>query len=157
MSVVIYDANQQVMTADTRAYCGDAHPFGNKMKIHRLTDGSLLGVTSSTPGTPEEFKAWLERGARMDDWGPSEVDLDAILVTPAGEIFLYTDSYYRCGPLTGDYFTVGSGKRYALGAIKAGADALRAIEVAIECDSMCGGSAVQLHLRDTASPLPVAA
>lgn len=148
MSVVVYDAKNQVMTADTRAYCGDAHPFGNKMKIHRLKDGSLLGVTSSTPGVPEEFKAWLERGARMDDFGPSDIDLDAILVTLTGEIYLFSDSYYRCGPLVGDYFTVGSGKRYALGALRAGANSVQAVEVAIQCDTMCGGPVSQLPLYE---------
>ncbi|MBD9511604.1 peptidase S14 [Ensifer sp. ENS10] len=150
MSVIVYDSANQTMTADTRAYCGDSHPFGNKMKIHRLFDGSLLGVTSSTPGVPEEFKAWLERGARMDDFGPSDIDVDAILVTPFGEVFLFSDSYYRCGPLVGDFFTVGSGKRYALGAIRAGASAMRAVEVAIECDTMCGGPVAQLPLHKPA-------
>lgn len=146
MSVIVYDARNQVMVADSRAYCGDTHPFGNKMKIHRLFDGSIIGITSSTPGIPEEFKAWLERGARMDDWGPGDIDLDAILVNTLGEVFLYTDSYYRCGPLVGDYFTVGSGKRYALGALRAGADPVRAVEVACECDSMCAGPVTRLEL-----------
>lgn len=146
MSVIVYDARNKVMVADSRAYCGDTHPFGNKMKIHRLNDGSIIGITSSTPGVPEEFKAWLERGARMDDYGPGDICLDAILVTPAGEVFLYNDSYYRCGPLVGDYFTVGSGKRYALGALRAGASAHRAVEVACECDCMCAGPVTRLEL-----------
>lgn len=158
MSVIIYDAENQVMVADSRAYCGDTHPFGNKMKIHRLSDGSLLGMTSSTPGVPEEFKAWLERGARMDDFGPNDIDLDAIRVTLTGEIYLYSDSYFRCGPLTGDVFTLGSGKRYALGAWRAGADAIHSVQVAIECDTMCGGPVMAVNLIDpdgvVAAPSP---
>lgn len=147
MSVVIYDAKNQIMAADSRAYGGDSHPMGHKMKIHRLRNGSLLGMTSSRPGVPEEFKAWLERGAAMDDWGPSDINLDAILVTPAGEIYLYSDSYYRVGPLVGDVFTVGSGRKYALGAFKAGADALQAVQVAIDCDTMCGGEITMIKLH----------
>lgn len=147
MSVIVYDVQKQIMAADTRAYGGDTHPMGNKMKIHRLHDGSLLGLTSSMPGVPEEFKAWLERGGRMDDWGPGDIDLDAILVDWCGDVYLYSNSYYRCGPLVGDVFTVGSGKKYALGAWQALRDPVKAVEVAIACDPMCGGPVAALPLR----------
>lgn len=148
MSVIVY--HDGVMAADTRAYSGSSHPVGNKMKIHRLADGSLLGLSSSTPGLPEEFKAWLERGADREDYAPAEVDIEALLIAPDGKAYLYTDSYFRCGPLIGDTFTIGSGKKYALGAIKAGCDAEEAVHVAIACDPFCGGpvSLIRLHESD---------
>lgn len=152
MSVVIYDAKSQVMAADTRAYSGSAHPIGNKMKIHRIAtgrfEGSLLGVTSSTPGMAEEFKHWIENDAlRSDTLVPAGPDFEALLVMPDGSVHLYLDAYYSSGPLVGDVFTIGSGKKYALGAFKAGASVVGAVEAAIECDTMCGGPVALLQLH----------
>lgn len=148
MSVIVYDAKRQLMAADTRAYSGSSHPIGNKMKIHRLWDGSLLGMSSAQPGAPEAFKAWIDRGEKLDDYAPSDIDIEALLVKPNGEVFLYSDGYYRAGPLVGDVFTVGSGKKYALGAWHALRDAVQAVEVAIACDTMCGGPVAALPLHE---------
>lgn len=154
MSVVVYDARQGLMVADTRAYAGCPHPIGNKMKIHRIETGpfagSLLGLTSSQPGQAEEFKQWVTEGMSKDAYTPSSVDLEALLVKPSGEVFLFCDSYYPSGPLVSDVFTIGSGKRYALGAFRAGANAAQAVEVAIACDSMCGGPVAALSLHKPA-------
>jgi hypothetical protein len=155
MSVIVYDVRNGLMCSDTRAYGGDSHPIGNKRKIHRLSDGSLLGMSSSQPGVPEEFKAWIERGAKLEDYGPTSPDIEALLVKPNGDVFLFSDSYYAAGPLTGDVFTVGSGKKYALGALRAGADAQRAVEVACECDTMCGGPVTALKLFEATPEPPV--
>jgi hypothetical protein len=151
MSVIVYDAKAKVMASDSRAYSGCSHPIGTKNKIHRIERGvyagSLLGISSSTPGMAEEFKHWIEENAlREASFVPVGPDFEAILVTPAGEVFLYVDAYYASGPLTGDVFTVGSGKKYALGAWHAHQNAARAVEIAIECDSMCGGSVQFLPL-----------
>lgn len=149
MSVIVY--HDGVMAADTRAYSGNSHPVGNKMKIHRLKDGSLLGISSGQVGIPEEFKAWIERGASREDYGPPDLDLEAILVKPDGQVFLYNDSYYSAGPLLGRTFTIGSGKKYAHGAIIAGCNAVQAVEVAIVCDPFCGGPVSSIPLSDTAA------
>lgn len=154
MSVIVY--HNGIMASDTRAYSGNSHPVGNKMKIHRLKDGSLLGMSSSTPGLPEEFKAWLERGANYEDYGPTDVDIEALLVKPDGSVYLYYNSYYRAGPLVGQTFTIGSGKKYALGAIAAGCDAAQAVEVAISCDPFCGGPVAVLPLVEARPEAPVA-
>lgn len=151
MSVIVYDAKKQLMTADTRAYSGSGHPIGHKLKIHRIAEGpfegSLLGITSNQPGMAEEFKQWVTEGMSKEAFAPTTPLLDAILVKPNGEIFLFVDAYYPSGPLAGDFFTIGSGRKYALGALQAGADALRAVEIACELDSMCGGPVAALNLH----------
>lgn len=156
MSVIVYDHTQQIMTADTRAYSGDPHPTGNKMKIHKIKEGpfagSLLGITSSQPGMAEQLKQWITEGMDKEAFAPSQPDFEALLVKPDGEIFLFVDAYYPSGPLVGDVFTIGSGKKYALGALRAGANPIQAVEVAIRCDSMCGGPVAALTLHEPAIP-----
>lgn len=152
MSVVVYDHRTQTMTADTRAYSGNSHPAGHKMKIHRIKEGphagSLLGVVSNVVGMPEEFRAWIERGADKEDWAPNDPSFEALLVKPNGEIFLFDDAYYCAGPMVGSFFTIGSGRKYAYGALMAGADAKAAVEVAIACDTWCGGPVAQISLHE---------
>jgi ATP-dependent protease HslVU (ClpYQ) peptidase subunit len=156
MSVVIYDSQRGLMAADSRAYGGDAHPIGNKMKIHRIKsgpfEGCLLGVTSAVPGMAEEFRQWVTEGMNKEAFAPTTPDLDALLVNTDGEVYLFSDAYYPSGPLMGDVFTVGSGKKYALGAFHAGASASQAVEAAIACDTMCGGPVATLELHPRADP-----
>jgi len=86
------------------------------------------------------------------DIGPAVCDWEALLVKPDGEVFLFVDAYYPSGPLIGDVFTIGSGKKYALGAYRAGANAVQAVEIAIQCDSMCGGPIAAVTLHEPAVP-----
>lgn len=153
MSVVVYDSRRQVMAADTRAYSGSSHPIGSKMKIHRIERGkfigSLVGVTTAVPGQAEEFVHWLNENAHREAaWVPANPDFEAILVEPNGAVHLYYDAYYSSGPLVGEVFTIGSGKKYALGAWHALQDAVKAVEVAIACDTMCGGPVAALPLHE---------
>ncbi len=160
MSVIIYDAKAQLMVGDTRAYSGSSHPTGHKMKIHRIKrgayTGSLLGITSSTPGMAEEFKHWIEENAdREAAYVPNGPDFEALLVKPDGSVFLYVDAYYAAGPLIGDVFTVGTGKKYAMGAWRAHPDAVKAAKIAIACDTMCDGPVVAMRLHEEPEQLPL--
>ncbi|MBX5130794.1 peptidase S14 [Rhizobium lentis] len=146
MSVVVY--HKGVMAADSRAYSGSTHPVGNKRKIHRMPDGSLLGITSNQIGMPEAFAKWISEGASRDASVPAEASLTALHVLPNGDVYLYSDGYTPSGPLSGDTFTIGSGRKYALGAIEMGADAARAVEAAIAHDLWCGGPVAVLALHE---------
>ncbi|AGC36195.1 peptidase HslV family [Rhizobium phage RHEph10] len=150
MSVVVY--HDGVMAADSRAYSGSTHPAGHKRKIHRLPDGGLVGITSNQIGMPEAFRDWLAAGANREASMPNEPGFDALHVTSDGEVFLYSDSYTPSGPLYGTTFTIGSGKAYALGALKAGASVTEAIEIAKECDLWCGGPVIELPLYEDTKP-----
>lgn len=158
MSVVVYDTKRRLMVADSRAYSGSPHPIGTKRKIHRIEagpfKGSLLGVASCVPGMGEEFKQWVTEGMSKEAYGPSNPEFEALLVKPNGEVLYFNDAYYASGPLESDYFTLGSGGKYALGAIRAGAGTLEAVGVAIQCDPFCGGPVKFLSLDEVASELP---
>ncbi|WP_276122699.1 peptidase S14 [Pararhizobium qamdonense] len=146
MSVVIY--KDGVMAADSRAYSGSSHPVGGKQKIHRMKDGSLLGVCSNSVGMPENLREWIEAGEDKGGWALENPVFEAIRVMPSGEVFFYNDCYGKTGPLEGDVFTIGSGRKYALGAIRAGADIYEAVQVAIECDVWCSGPTRTLSLNE---------
>lgn len=153
MSTVVY--HNGVMAADSRAYSGSTHPIGFKRKIHRVQAGpyagALVGVTTNVVGMAEGFRAWLERGARTDDIAPGDPSFAALLVTASGEIFLFNDAYYCAGPLTCDTLTIGSGKKYALAAIKCGKTPVEAVQIAAECDLWTGGPIDVLTLNPESS------
>jgi hypothetical protein len=146
LSVVVY--HDGIMAADTRAYSGDRHFVGNKLKIHRMPDGSLLGIVSNQVGMPEAFKQWVAEGADREAVMPDQPSFEAIHVMPDGKIFYYDDGYTPSGPIVAQTLTIGSGKKYALGAIKMGADAVRAVEIAIDCDVWCGAPVSALPLNE---------
>lgn len=132
MSVVVY--KNGVMAADTRAYGGDAHPVGSKHKIHRLEDGSLLGITSNVPGQSESLRAWINNGCDSEDMVIANPSFSAIWVKTDGSVWLFWDSFSPAGPLTGEFFTIGSGRKYAMGALELGVEVEEAVAVAIKLD-----------------------
>lgn len=145
MSVVVY--RDGVMASDSRAYSGHVAPIGAKKKIHRLADGSLVGITSNHVGLPDRLLQWLKAGARDDDLMPADPQFSMLHVKPDGQVFYYWDSYMPTGPLEAEFFAIGSGEKYALGAMTAGCDAVNAAHVAIEHDIWCGGPVRALRLN----------
>ncbi|WP_245489302.1 peptidase S14 [Rhizobium ruizarguesonis] len=139
------------MLADSRATSGSHHPIGAKMKIHEIAagkyKGALLGVSSDVPGMGEALKDWVTSGMDKEAFGKVECSVGAILALPNRSVYLFDENLLLSGPLDGDLITIGTGKKYAYGAYKAGADARRAMEVAILCDPLCGHPIVSLQLR----------
>ncbi|MBY3259569.1 peptidase S14 [Rhizobium laguerreae] len=151
MTVIVYDSKRELMIADSRATSGGTHPIGAKMKIHEITagkcNGALLGVTTEIPGMGEAFKEWVTEGMSKEAFDPSFSRLEALLAKRDNSVYLFAGSYFPSGPLVSDFFTIGSGAEYALGAYKACGDPYRAVEVAIECDLYCGPPIVSRQLR----------
>lgn len=143
MSVVVYDGINRVMYGDSRAYSGCHRPIGEKRKVFIVPEGkfegSLLGITSSTPGNAELFRKWIYRGMPEEDL-PGErddFDVEALLVNPKGEVFHFTRACNPSGPLSGEYFAIGSGGEYAMGAHAAGASAEESARLTTKLDVMC--------------------
>ncbi|NKM88288.1 peptidase S14 [Rhizobium laguerreae] len=151
MTVIVYDRKRELMIADSRATSGTSHPIGAKMKIHEITagkcNGALLGVSTSIPGSGEAFKEWVTEGMSKEAFDPSFSEPGALLAKLDNSVYLFSGSHCPSGPLVGDFFAIGSGKEYALGAYKACGDPFRAVEVAIECDPFCGPPIVSKQLR----------
>ncbi len=143
MTTIVY--RDGYIAADTRAYSGGSQPIGQKQKINRvqLSDGSYIsfGVSTPHPGLSEEIRDWFASEMSAD----AEPILngrafDCIAVNSNGEVYFYNDSFSPTGPLIGDFFAVGSGAEYALGAMSMGADAIQAVQKAAEFDVWTGGA-----------------
>lgn len=123
-------------------------PVGCKTKIFRLSNGSIIGLSSPKPGLSEAFRDWIENGSdhnnipKFDDF-----NITAIEVTQKGEIYYYDNSVYPSGPLNAEYFAVGSGDHYAFGALYLGASAVEAVKAAGEFDSFTNQEVEHLELK----------
>ena len=138
MSTITY--RDGVMASDSRGYSGTSGPIGAKQKIYVLADGTKVGISSRAPGQSEAFAAWIEKGSPVDDKPGFELDLVALVVRPDGQVFYYFDSWYPAGPVFAEYYSVGSGRDYALAAMACGRTAEEAIGVAALFDPWTGGS-----------------
>jgi hypothetical protein len=137
MSVIVFKGG--IMAADSRAYGGrgQASP-GQKVKAHRLSDGTRIGMVSAIVGMPERFLAWYAQGADPKAWGDGNPDLRALIVRPNGEVMLFEDGLQASGPIVCERYAIGSGAEFALGAMEMGATAERAVEVACLFEPHCG-------------------
>lgn len=143
MSVVVY--RDGLLAADTRAYGGPYQTSpGRKTKIYSLDDGARIGITSAVIGMPERFVAWLKAGAIPKEFGEPAPDLRAMLIKPDGKLFLADDGLHFSGPIDSEYYAIGSGAAYAMGAMAMGASADEAVKVACKFDLHCGEPVVVL-------------
>lgn len=124
------------MAADSRAYAGDKMPIGNKVKIRRLRDGTLIGCSTTIPGGGEAVLNWWENGKPEGVTLPEHFTF--LAVNPKGEGFYMTGPDFISGPLEAPFFAIGSADQYAQGALEQGATAVEAVRIAVKCDTFCG-------------------
>lgn len=135
MTTIVYRSG--ILAADSRAYSGGREPMGDKVKVHTLGNGlGYAGVSSSIPGGAERVIAWLNAEQPEDFDLPEK--FTALMLDQDGKVYYACDTRYMSGPLTGDFFAIGSGNEYAIGAMKRGASAIEAVKVAIDCDVWSG-------------------
>lgn len=141
-----------VMAADSRAYSGGRMPIGQKAKIRRLADGTLIGVSTTLTGRAERIMAWFEAGADPSAAPAGDSKHYLLVVRPNGEVFYANDTYELSGPLSGEFFAVGSGEEYALGAMAMGAGPERAVGIACGLDVWSEPPIIALTLGGTDGP-----
>lgn len=130
MTTIVYRAG--VMAADSRAYSGDKHPIGAKVKVRRTKEGVLIGASSTVVGATEQICSWYEKGRPEGFDLPERFSL--IVAHPDGRVFVADDQQFLSGPLEADFFAIGSGEQYAYGALFMGADAIDAVRAACFSD-----------------------
>lgn len=130
MTVIAY--RNGIMAADSRAFTGGRTPIGQKMKIRRLSNATLVGASSSIPGGGEAAIKWFAGGRKAEDPLPEKFTL--LAVNRDGDAFYATDSRFVSGPIKAPYFAIGSGEEFALGAFATGASAKDAVRIAIQHD-----------------------
>lgn len=119
--------NLDGLYADSQISDGDQR--WSVIKIERI-DGCLYG-TAGDAAEGEGFYAWIRRKKR----GKKPVvtgDFCALALTPKG-LFFYDAALYPL-PLQHAH-AIGSGAKAARGALLAGADVVRAVEIACEVDA----------------------
>lgn len=72
----------------------------------------------------------------------------ALIIKPDGTV-LRMDSAGRFSRMKADFYADGSGHAVARGAMAAGATAERAVQIAIDLDSACGGPIQKISLKAT--------
>jgi hypothetical protein len=134
VTTIVYRGGR--MAADSRAYAGDKHPIGSKVKLKRMDDGTLIGVSTTTPGGGEAVIRWYAKGRPEDITVPEHFTM--LAAHKNGEVYYATGGDFVSGPLEADFFSIGSGEQYAQGALEMGASAVEAVRVACKCDTFTG-------------------
>lgn len=127
MTTIVY--RDGIIAADSRAYSGCPTPIGNKCKLFVLEDESVIGISTTEPGQSETIAEALNKSESYQGAEPilQELKFQALRVLKDGSVFYYCDSMNPSGPLTQEYFAIGSGDHYALGAMSQGARAVDAV------------------------------
>lgn len=147
MTTIVY--KDGLLVADSRAYGGQSGSLGTKVKIRRLEDGSLVGISTTVPGLSEAMMRWFEYN-RHNDFLPNfpEPNFTALHVLPNGEVFYYNGTFLPAGPIWAEFFTIGSGEDVAKGALEMGADPIQAVRCAIKHDPWSDYPIMKLNLHD---------
>lgn len=148
MTTIIYDPKTAMMYADSRAYNGTHRPIRSKSKLHRLKDGSIIGISTNCTGGDQLLLDWLAADCPASSKPDFKKDtLIALVVRPSGEIYYITENLAMTGPICAPYYVIGSGAEYAIGAMAVGASAKAAVAAAIENDIWSGGKIMSLPLE----------
>ena len=135
MSTIAY--RDGILAADSMAYGGKytASP-GLKWKIWRLDNGDRLGVSSVVPGAGEAVRDWLN-GKLEREHVPT--DMVAIMIKGRDQLYVASGTLQFSGPIESEFYAIGGGADFAIGAMHQGADAAEAIRCAIAHDQHTGG------------------
>lgn len=111
-------------------------------KVYRLPDGRLFAAAHAT-----EDGERLLRALCNNQTPPALDDVCALLINHDGTVLMYEGHIWI--KQKGPYFAIGSGARFALGAMKVGAGAVKAAKVGAAMDPYSGGpiQTLKLHRR----------
>lgn len=141
MTTVVYDTRTREMVSDTQMGWHKAEAD----KIYRLSDGSLVGVA----GILSDILLALDYLDSEEDADVAKPDISPenhlMQVDPDGNIFVYTH-VLRAVPVSAEYFAIGSGSEYAMGAMAQGATAEEAVAIAHKFDPNTGPQTVRVEL-----------
>lgn len=142
MTTIAWDG--KTLAADTLVSSRGVR-VGRITKAHRF--GRLLVGIAGTVGPAQAFLHWLASGAVGDPPAMKlgDAEGEAIVILPDGRIATFDEHGrdYICA----DQYAIGSGSRFAMAAMAAGADARRAVEIASDLCCYTGGEITVLSVR----------
>lgn len=134
MTTIVWDGMN--MAADSQC---SFHRM-NTVKVHRLKDGSLVGFAGDSGLCLRALKA-------MEDGKEAPIEPGEyryLRAWPDGRVVVDTGSGPT--PMPMQFFAIGSGADYAMGALAMKADALEAVRVAAMFDPDTGGNVQTMPL-----------
>lgn len=108
-------------------------------KIYRLRDGRLFAAAHSAEDGDRLLIALQKKQIP-----PALDDVEGLLIALDGSMTLYQGHIWL--PVRGPYYALGSGARFALAALKAGATAVKAAKIGAAMDPYSGGPIQVLRL-----------
>lgn len=115
-------------------------------KVKKIAKGNgVMGGMSGSAEACQSFIEWIEAGAEGACPGLDGTDADGILIK--GRKTFYVGPKGVPVPFKAKFAAVGSGEKFALGAMAMGADAATAVKVASKLDVNSGGSVRTLKLK----------
>lgn len=138
MTTIAWDRDARTLAGDTLATAGGL-PY-RATKIHRLSDGRLYGGS----GNAEDLFAvlhWLDQGGEK----PKVTDFAALLIGTDGRC-QRMESALVPFPVAEPFHAIGSGRDFAILAMRLGKSAQEAVALAAEFDIYTGGEIQALSL-----------
>lgn len=136
MSTVAWDG--KVMAADSQCTMGDSKCL-DIQKIYRIKD-MIVGFSGGWNAITR-VRGWIEDGMDPDDRPETNGDVDCLLVIPGRTVMILIDVDDK--PVFVENIhnlaAIGTGGGIALGAMMAGANAEKAVDLAKEVDLYSGG------------------
>jgi len=150
MTTIVADKRTGVMVSDSKLtidYTQKRESVQAVTQKIRRVRGVLVGASGESPWT-EQILRWAatkrKRPIKYADTG-TKIAVEGLILAPEGIIHID-----ECGEpivLDQDFFAIGSGQHAALGAMLAGADAMRAVEIACKVDPHSEGPIQILKLE----------
>ena len=110
------------------------------IKVFRLKDGRLFGASKASESCLRLYES-LVKG-----FGPPKLeDINGLLVDLKGKLWFFEGNIWY--PIKEKYYAIGSGARFALPALDAGATAIKACKIGMKRDPYSGGKLTVVRLR----------
>lgn len=148
MTVIAFDGHAMAADRQGELFCTKTF----RTKIRRL--GDLLVGCAGEVRSAEAIYQWLAGGAIVADFPKlAESDKACVLVAGPNGLHLYENSPHPM-PLENKFFAIGSGGDAAMAAMALGFDARRAVEIACEVCTGCGGGVDVLEVEGNRQAKP---
>lgn len=146
MTTAVYNRKTREVGADTQNTAGGANVSRVKTKIEVLANG-LVFLGSGHSLTIGQCRQWAAKGlATKDtpDWetylsDPTEYGFECLVIDPKTWKVWLIDAEMVPIEIEDDFYGVGSGAAYAIGALMAGASMRKALKIAGERDAFTSG------------------
>ena len=135
VSIVAWDG--KTIVADKQATCADMR--FSTTKLRRIGSGEVLAIIG-LESAGQMLMSWYEDGADPEKWPKCQEDKEdwvRLVVASKTGCKVY-ERHPVAMPIEDSFMAWGSGRDYAMGAMAEGANARRAVEVAMKFNTACG-------------------